>query len=203
MRLILASQSERRASLLRAAGYAFEQAAPPFADPPTPQGFDGTAAAEHAIELARLKAQSLRPAVARDALLLAADTICIGIDGRLIGTPETPEQAETTLRGFVGAAHDVVTGVALVRTRDDRWWFDSDTATVTWGQIGGDALTDYLATGEWRGKAGGYNLFDRQRAGWPIRVDGDAATVVGLPMRKLPRLLERAGFPTPADAGPP
>lgn len=191
MRLILASRSERRASLLRERGYAFEQADPPFDDPASP--WAGVDAAEHAVELARQKAQSLREGVAGEAVLLAADTICVAADGTLVGTPETREEAEAMVRSFVGVSHRVVTGVAVVRTRDDRWWTGSDAATVTWGVIGDAAIAGYVASGEWRGKAGGYNLFDRQRAGWPIRVDGDPTTVVGLPMPVVVPMLEQAG----------
>ncbi|MDP7348403.1 MAG: Maf family protein, partial [Phycisphaeraceae bacterium] len=73
-----------------------------------------------------------------------------------------------------------------------------DTATVHLGKVGPDELQRYLDTQQWRGKAGGYNLFERQNR-WPLRVEGDPTTVVGLPMRKLvPTLLawniEPAGF---------
>jgi predicted house-cleaning NTP pyrophosphatase (Maf/HAM1 superfamily) len=43
----------------------------------------------------------------------------------------------------------------------------------------------YLASGQWRGKAGAYNLSERLTAGWPIEYDGDPGTIMGLPMRKL------------------
>lgn len=196
MQLILASRSPRRAALLREAGYAFEAMSPPFVDPPTPRAAGDARAAQHATELARLKAESLRPTVREPAVILAADTICVGPDGVLVGTPEVEEEALGMLRSFAGKTHEVVTGIALLRREpggDDRWWFDADTAAVTWGQIDDDTLRAYVGSGEWRGKAGGYNLFDRERAGWPIAVDGDAGTVVGLSLRRVAPMLAEAG----------
>ena len=51
-------------------------------------------------------------------------------------------------------------------------------------------IYSYVAGGEWRGKAGAYNLSERIQAGWPIECKGDPTTVMGLPMRKLSRLLK-------------
>ena len=96
----------------------------------------------------------------------------------------------------MNSTHRVITGVAMmnaiqgsgdpVSSRNQSF---ADTATVRFGGLTDEQLTDYLAKGDWRGKAGGYNLFDRQSAGWPITVQGDPTTVVGLPMRRLMPLL--------------
>jgi septum formation protein len=56
---------------------------------------------------------------------------------------------------------------------------------VTWGDVDDDAIDEYVASGQWRGKAGGYNLEERLEAGWPIECEGDPTTVMGLPMRRL------------------
>ena len=66
----------------------------------------------------------------------------------------------------------------------------ADVAVVRFGAVSEQQLVTYLATEEWQGKAGGYNLFDRQSAGWPIEVEGDPATVVGLPMKRLIPMLQ-------------
>jgi predicted house-cleaning NTP pyrophosphatase (Maf/HAM1 superfamily) len=55
-------------------------------------------------------------------------------------------------------------------------------------------LEHYLNTDGWIGKAGGYNLTDRQHAGWPITVEGDPATVMGLPMNRLVGVLAGYGI---------
>jgi septum formation protein len=56
---------------------------------------------------------------------------------------------------------------------------------VTVGPIPETEITAYLDSGQWRGKAGAYNLAERLQAGWPISVEGDPGTVMGLPMVRL------------------
>ena len=187
--LILASQSPRRAELLRDAGFTFEQRSPPFADPDQPPDhLQGHEAEDYAQSLATHKAQSLAGQVSGPCTILSADTICVDDRGQLVGKPIDHAHALAMLRSFVNASHRVITGVALlsVDARGGRACRSfADVATVRFGLIERAQLQAYLQTDDWRGKAGGYNLFDRQAAGWPITVEGDPATVVGLPMRRL------------------
>jgi len=59
------------------------------------------------------------------------------------------------------------------------------------GAIDDGRIEAYVWGGDWRGKAGAYNLSERVEAGWPITCEGDPATVMGLPMRRLPAWLGR------------
>jgi septum formation protein len=193
--LILASTSPRRAKMLAEAGHVFVQMKPPFADPPQPTGVPGLAGAVSlALEMAERKALSLRDAGVFErhpgALLLAADTVCVGADGALIGQPADGADARRMIESFIGVEHDVVTGVALLGAGWARVEPLSDVARVWIGPVDADSLTAYLASGDWHGKAGGYNLEDRLRAGWPIRVKGDVTTVMGLPMLKINQRLQ-------------
>lgn len=198
--LILASRSPQRARLLRDANYAFIQADPPFADPPQPEHPESGPpdARATAAELAGLKALSLREtgllAGHPGGVILAADTICVGVDGRMIGQPPDRAAAEAMIRGFLNRRHDVVTGVALLGAGDLQPERFAVSASVNMGHVDDGALREYLDSQQWRGKAGGYNLFDRQKAGWPITVEGDATTVVGLPMEALNLALRRRGI---------
>ncbi len=189
-RLILASRSPRRAALLREAGFDFTQAVPPFADPAQPIS-GGRSPRTLAADLARQKALSLRPSIDDDAVILAADTLCVAADGRLIGTPASRAEARRILVGFREAAHEVITGVALLRRLDPAPRLLVAAAAVLLGPLADDQIDAYLDTDQWRGKAGGYNLSERLDAGWPLTVTGDPTTVVGLPMRALlPALLD-------------
>lgn len=197
--LILASQSPRRAELLAEAGFVFEQRSPPFADPDQPpRHLRGDEAAAYAASLAEQKAQSLAEVLLAEAelpgpvVILAADTICVDDAGALVGKPRDRADARQMVAGFFEAAHRVLTGVALLRVSESGHEPQSfaDTATVRFGTISSAQLDAYIATEDWQGKAGGYNLFDRQAAGWPIEVAGDPTTVVGLPMRRLIPLIE-------------
>lgn len=192
-RLILASKSPRRAALLRESGFIFEQIAPRYNDPPVPRGDGKQTAQDLAGELAMLKARSLVGLVQADRLILGADTICINQAGELIGQPSSRADARRMIRSFMNTVHEVVTGVALLNVAEGQTMCFADTAAVAFGEITDALLDAYLDTQQWHGKAGGYNLFDRQRDGWPITVEGDPATVVGLPMRRLVRLLPQFG----------
>ena len=181
--------------MLRDAGFDITQQKPLFTDPPHPQS-NGLSPRELAMDLARQKALSLRPTMADHDLVLAADTLCVTADGRLIGTPIDLEQAHRMLHDLAGAAHQVVTGVALLGRLDLAPHLLADAATVMLGALSDSQIDDYLATDHWQGKAGGYNLTERVEAGWPLTVIGDPTTVVGLPMQALlPILCERGCIP--------
>jgi len=195
-RLILASRSPRRAQLLRDAGYRFEAVASPFEDPADPQTHSLDDARELAVDLAERKARALFEVGGHgDAVLLAADTICVGDDGKLLGTPTSEAEARSMLTRFPGRTHDVVTGVAIYAGNGDQRSSFAEAAAVSWGSIETATIEMYVSCGEWRGKAGGYNLFDRQQAGWPIAVhdSDDPTTVVGLPMKRLRSALATFG----------
>ena len=199
-RLVLASQSPRRAELLREAGFDFEQVAPPFDDPATPEN-DGSDARAIVESLALRKALSeadLRRSATEPQVILGADTVCCGLSGRLLGKPHDAREAMEMIRGFLGREHDVVTGVALVgvgfepQRGPDVF---SVVAPVVFGELTQGELAAYAQSEGWRGKAGGYNLFDRRAAGWPVWVKPgvDATAVVGLPMDRLRAELQKWG----------
>jgi septum formation protein len=189
--LILASRSARRAKLLHDAGFMLRQVTPAFDDPPQPDHTDDPT--QLAIDLAEAKARDVARAIrgtvhpSRGAIVLAADTICVGGDGVLFGQPADRDAARRMILAFAMRTHEVVTGVALLRMRDDRLVTFADTVAVTFGELDAATVDAYVLGDQWKGKAGGYNLFDRQAAGWPITLaeGADPTTVVGLPMRKV------------------
>lgn len=134
---------------------------------------------------------------------LGADTACVLNDDprppRVIGTPATPEHARAILDDFIPPRgqtrdHAVITGVALVHAITRARILFTDTALVRMGHVPHRDLDAYVASGEWAGKAGAYNLGDRLAAGWPIDVVGDPGTVTGLPLRRLAALFDRLGI---------
>lgn len=187
-RLILASQSPRRAQLLREAGFVFEQRNPPFADPDQPDPHHDPAA--FVAELALRKAQSLRQTLpaGEAVVILSADTVCVDAEGNLLGKPRDRADAERMLRLLMGGHQRVLTGVAILGASGAAAHF-ADEAMVRCRPVTEAQLEAALDAGGWRGKAGGYNLFDLQAAGWPLAVEGDPTTVVGLPMGRVVPLL--------------
>lgn len=191
VRLLLASGSPRRAQILTDLGLPFQVVASDIDDgeltPPA-----GATAATWTIAMAYLKARAaiegLPPGT--PGIVMGADTSC-ELGGRIIGKPANGEEARATLRAMSGHTQRVVTGVALVDPAHPRSHrlLVADVALVRFGTLETATLDAYIATGQWQGKAGGYNLSERIADGWPITVQGDPDTVVGLPTRKLPAWL--------------
>jgi septum formation protein len=118
-------------------------------------------------------------------LLLGCDTL-VALNGVIYGKPEDEAAARETLRALGGATHEVVSGVALLRTGDGAE--PALTATVrtevTFRELDSTLMDWYVATGEWRGRSGGYAI---QGAGAALvrRVAGEVENVVGLPLATL------------------
>lgn len=184
--LILASTSQRRAALLVEAGVCFEQVDPPFDD--AHAALDAVPPTRAAEALAYLKAVTTADRHP-GRLVLGCDTI-VRSHGRALGKPTDRADAERMLRALFDARHEVISGVALVRAGD---WpaarIFHDTAQVHIAAPNEAELHAYLRAGEWRGKAGGYNLAELHDR-WRFDVQGDPATVTGLPVRRLRAELE-------------
>jgi len=174
--MILASASPRRASLLRAAGFDFEVRPSGAAEWP----YAGGSPAGYAEALARAKVAS----VPGD-LVVGADTVVV-VDGDVLGKPADPEEAAIMLRRLSGRDHDVITGVAVregqvVRSGHAR-------SRVTFRKLSDKDIRDYVAGGEPHDKAGAY-AYQGGAAAFVAGLEGEADTVVGLPIRLLKRLL--------------
>ena len=194
-RLFLASRSPRRRELLAEYGYDFGFEHPGIEDSDLQPG--QVSAAQWVASLAHLKAQAGREVLSQQAsfepsvdFVLGADTACLK-DGQLIGTPRNATEAEQIIRTLMNGEHEVFTGVALVRRRDGKRWVFADRARVRVGSLTDDQIAMYIASGQWQGKAGAYNLRERMVAGWPLTFVGDETTVMGLPMKALQRELAK------------
>jgi septum formation protein len=123
--------------------------------------------------------------------ILGADTVCVLPSGEILGQPRHAHDARRMLRDLRDSEHQTITGVCLLPLcGDDRFGtriMFVDRAAVRIGKLTDRQIEQYVNSGEWRGKAGAYNLSERVEAGWPIQCVGDPATVMGLPMQKLRR----------------
>lgn len=192
--LVLASASPRRSQLLREAGVVFEVDRPDV-DESVPHGTAPETAAEM---LAERKA---RHVAARhrggDAIVLAADTIvAVDVDGVavLLGKPVDEREAAAMLRALSGTRHRVVTGVAACHARTGALHVASERTWVTMRPITPVEVANYVASGEWRDKAGGYAIQENADR-FVTRLDeGGFDNVVGLPVRLALDLVARAGL---------
>jgi septum formation protein len=116
--------------------------------------------------------------------VLGADTE-VFLDGRMFGKPADEPQARRFLEALSARTHDVFTGLALLQGDSSRSGVER--TAVTFRRLESDAIDRYVATGEWRGRAGGYAV---QGEGERLiaSIDGDYWNVVGLPTSLLLRL---------------
>ncbi|MBI5723717.1 MAG: septum formation protein Maf [Planctomycetes bacterium] len=190
-RLVLASSSPRRRALLAEAGYVFDVVPSPFVEPQIVAG--GLPPRGYAEALAYFKARSVA-ARHRQVCVLGADTIvAVGganpaADGRILGKPSDSADARGMLETLSGSRHAVITGLALLGPGPRRT-IVSDTTFVTMRKMTTQEIEQYIASGEWIGKAGAYAI---QETGdrFITKVEGSWSNVVGLPMELLEKVLQ-------------
>ncbi len=176
--LILASESPRRAELLRQAGIIFTVVS----------GRAPEERSEHLSphELARLNAFRKSRAVAKkhlDALVLGADTlVCLG--HQIFGKPASLQEAHEMLAKLQGRTHEVVTGVCLLQLHAHRRKIFTVSTAVTFRQLHSEQIRRYLSKTSPLDKAGGYAI---QEEGDEIvkSIHGSFTNVVGLPMERV------------------
>ena len=172
MRLVLASRSPQRRALLAELGVRFEIREPAFEE--VEEGEPRAVALANAIGKARSVTRG------DDEAVIGVDTV-VALDGALHGKPADEAHARATLEALSGRTHTVYSAVALLRG-DERTAVAA--TAVTFGALDAATIDRYLATGEWRGRAGGYAI---QGAGAALAValDGDRTNVIGLPLAAL------------------
>jgi septum formation protein len=181
-RLILASASPRRASILAALGIPFEVRVTGVDEALRP-GEDAAAAAER---LARAKAAAVGPAPLP---VLAADTL-VTCEGRVLGKPADAAEAAGMLRVLSGRTHEVVTGLCLAAGGAVRSGLER--TAVTFAVLSEGEIEWYVSTGEPLDKAGAYHV-DGRGAAFISAIEGSPSNVAGLPVRLLLQLARAAG----------
>jgi septum formation protein len=190
--LVLASGSPRRLELLRAAGFAPEVEAADIDDSSLVLGDVGAAATATSLAYfkARRVASQRRHRAAEAAWILAADTVCER-DGDILGKPVDERDARAMIASLAARRHGVLTGWCLL-SPEGRVRLGLARADVEMGDLPRDDFERFIADGRWQGKAGGYNLTEVIARGWPVRCDGDADAVVGLPVGQIASILHES-----------
>ena len=186
MALILGSGSPRRRELLAQLGVVADDIRPPDIDE-TP--VRGELPRPYCERMAREKALAVR-AEADDIVLSADTTVALG--RRILGKPADEKQAAEFLIGLSGRRHRVITAVAI--RRGERLWEKSVVTQVAMKRLSDDEVNHYLASGDWKGKAGGYGIQGPAGAFIPW-INGSFTAVVGLPVAETANLLRAAGYP--------
>jgi septum formation protein len=193
-KLVLASGSPRRLALLNQAGIEPDALQPTEVDEIPVKGELPRALANR---LAREKAQAALASVRidedlRGSYIIAADTV-VAVGRRVMPKAEMLDEAAACLRLLSGRNHRVYTGVCLVTPKEAFRQRLIETR-VRFKRLSNEDLEAYLASGEWRGKAGGYAI--QGLAGtFVVKMVGSYTNVVGLPLYETMSLLAGEGYP--------
>ena len=181
MQCILASQSPRRKELLGLFGVPFTVR---VADIDETMDFSAPAAEEVA-RVSRLKALAIPRE--DDDVLIAADTIVV-CQGRILGKPRDEAEAYAMLRLLSGRDHQVMTGVTVLRGKEERVF--TEITDLHFRPLSRKEIENYVASGEPMDKAGSYGI-QGGAALFCERMVGDYYNVMGLPVCKLWQLLQK------------
>ncbi len=184
MAFVLGSGSPRRKDLLAQLGVTPDEIQSPDIDE-TP--LKGELPRPYCERLAREKALAIK--AGPDDIILSADTT-VALGRRILGKPEDEAEAAEFLWAMSGRRHRVITAVAV--RRGDKVWKKSVVTQVRMKSLSNVEMNAYLASGDWRGKAGGYGIQGPAGAFIPW-ISGSFTAVVGLPLAETAGLLEAAG----------
>jgi septum formation protein len=193
-KLVLASASPRRLTLLAQVGVTPDALRPSSIDESAKRGEMPRVLATR---LARGKAEAARDQLANDrdiadAFVLAADTV-VAVGRKILMKPAHVEEAMASLQLLSGRTHMVLTSVCLI-TPDDKVRMKIVDTRVRFRHLTRSEIESYIASREWRGKAGGYAI--QGLAGCFVqRIIGSYTNVVGLPVTEVVGMLSHEGFP--------
>ena len=185
--LHLASQSPRRRELLARLGLEFgvlDVDVPEHRQPGEPPE-------DYVRRVAREKAGAglLEAVAVPGAVVLGADTEVV-LEDRVFGKPVDADDAAAMLRALSGRAHRVISAVSLVSAGCEMQAISE--SEVTFDTLDEGDIADYLASGEWQGKAGAYAIQGRAQA-FISHLSGSFSGVMGLPLYETAQLLKQIG----------
>lgn len=183
-RLLLASASPRRREMLERVGVVLEIVPADIDETPLPHETPAQYVARVALAKARVVA-ARQPM----ACVLAADTT-VTLDGEILGKPDDEQHARAMLQRLAGHTHQVLTAFAIVVP--GQTICETVASDVEMIALATTMIDDYVACGEWRGKAGGYAV-QGIGAAMVRQVRGSVTNVIGLPLAEVVAALAKVG----------
>jgi septum formation protein len=174
-RLILASASPQRRAILAQIGAAFD------VEVSDVQELTAGPPEEVVLENAFRKARAVADRLGTERPVLGVDTI-VALGRQIFHKPADAPEARATLSALAGREHAVLSGVCLIE--GDRIQTAASRTKVRFRELTAPQIDDYVQTGEWQGRAGGYAIQERG-ALLVSTIDGDYLNVVGLPVATL------------------
>jgi septum formation protein len=186
--IILASASPRRKELLRQLiGDNFLVYPSSYEEPHYPYLSPEKLLLKHSVQKARNVARHFDVG-----LVISADTSVI-FNGEILGKPYSPEKAEEMLTKLSGQRFEVITGLTVLDLSSGKEISESETTFVWMAKISKEQISAYIRTGEPLDKAGAFAV-QGKGAVFIERIEGDFFNVVGLPLFRLGKIMERFGM---------
>ena len=183
LRIVLASASPRRRELLTKAGYKFIVEKSDIDE--SQFSTDKIEPYKYAEQLALAKAKNVAQRHP-DKITIGADTI-VDYDGVIIGKPADEKEAQEIVEKLFSKSHKVITGIAIVRIKDDTEITTHDTTIVYPRKMTPEQFKKHIDTGTWKDKAGAYTIKENGDE-FVEKIDGSLINVMGLPMEFLENL---------------
>lgn len=185
MKIILASASARRQELLKRITEEFTITVSDFDEDSVT--FDGNLES-YVQDIAFGKAEKVASKL-KDGIVIGCDTI-VTFEGRILGKPKDEEEAEKMLKDLSGKVHKVYSGLAIINIGTDEIIKDFEMTEVEFDDLEDDLIKKYVKSGDPMDKAGAYGI--QGFAGIFVKkINGDYYSVVGLPLNKLYKLLNK------------
>jgi len=183
-RIILASRSPRRQQLLHDMGLRFDVVIREYEES-YPANLKGE---DIALYLARQKSESFRKEISINEIVITADTI-VWCNNEVLGKPADAADAKRMIRALSNNTHEVITGVALLSSSKEKTF--ADTTKVTFESLTEEEIDYYIDNFKPYDKAGAYGIQEWIGITACSRIEGSYFNVVGLPVQKLYRELNK------------
>lgn len=184
--MILASASPRRKEILENFGFLFKTIVKNI-----DETSDKTRAEEKILEIAEKKARAATIDFP-DENVVGADTVVV-VDGKILGKPKNKEDAFSMLKSLSGRSHEVITAFSFININKNISYSDYEITKVYFKNLTDDEINWYINTKEPMDKAGAYGI-QGKGAFFVEKIEGDFFSVMGFPLGKFVRFLNKTGF---------
>ena len=184
--MILASASPRRKEILENFGFSFKTIVKNI-----DETSDKTRAEEKILEIAEKKARAAAIDFP-DENVVGADTVVV-VDGKILGKPKNKEEAFSMLKYLSGRSHEVITAFSFININKNISYSDYEITKVYFKNLTDDEINWYINTKEPMDKAGAYGI-QGKGAFFVEKIEGDFFSVMGFPLGKFVRFLNKTGF---------
>lgn len=184
--MILASASPRRKEILENFGFSFKTIVKNI-----DETSDKTRAEEKILEIAEKKARAAAIDFP-DENVIGADTVVV-VDGKILGKPKDKKEAFSMLKSLSGRSHEVITAFSFININKNISYSDYEITKVYFKNLTDDEINWYINTKEPMDKAGAYGI-QGKGAFFVEKIEGDFFSVMGFPLGKFVRFLNKTGF---------